>query len=264
LLIANLTPLTFWPPQIRTWLCKTLLTSRFFALSGDRTPGSRSLGLWAWDWINSFSIVIAAALLPVLGVVLPWLLLDFDWRQIEPVAQLLSAGIVGGVAIDVLLIAQLPQLVRPRVYVCFLKRNPVELGTEGFLEEYTQEEILRPGELACLHFRITNTGTSHLSKLDVRMDLPEGFVWAGCPPRGAEGRLSEKLNAWKEGRRVYFPPRDDPLDTAPGASAQYHLLVTPPTVQEQKSYDFRLRIASERSNGFTEKRLWLKVQPVEG
>ena len=84
------------------------------------------------------------------------------------------------------------------------------------------------------------------------------------PVFGGQVTLSEieRVKPWAEGERVYFPTRDHPLDTAPGASAVYHLLVVPPSVQQATWYNLHLRMASERTNGFTEKKLRLKILPA--
>jgi len=222
-----------------------------------------------WDRINAYSIFIAAFLVPILLGLIAWILFDLSelWSSADPastdkasVAQILGAALVGGVAVDVFLLTQLPQLFRPRICACFLERNPgMEDHIQGYFEKYNKEEAIPRDRTVCLHFIITNTGTSHLTKQAVRIELPPELMVAMGAPHGTRLSGTNKIPNDKDGQRVYFPPRDDPLDNAPGASALYHLRVIPANVQPAMVYELVLRIASERTNGFTEKRLRLKI-----
>lgn len=273
LLILNLSALVFLLPQARIWLYKLLLKSKAFGYREGREKGSISCGLKIWDSVHAYSILVTASSVPILLVVVLWLVADLStlWQDVTnqasraTVAQLVSAAVLGGVAIDVFLITQLPHLMRPRVFVCFLKNNPQSPERiDSYFEEFVSKLELKSQQTTTLHFRITNTGTSHLSRIDLRVYPPSSIIFTGGQSPGTPPTAIDKYKAWQEGGEgsvVRFAVRDDPSDTAPGASALFRALIVPPKVEEETDYELRLRITSDSTIGFTEKKLQLVVVP---
>ena len=142
-----------------------------------------------------------------------------------------------------------------------MQHNPLkEDSIEDYFEDFVNTETLISTHRSCLHLRITNTGIIHLKKLDVRIQLHSEFALQRIPD--SSSRLFGLHESWRESDMIYFPTRDEPLDTAPGASALYFLLIEAPDNKSCTNYCLNLRIASEATNGFIEKKLLLILKPV--
>ena len=92
--------------------------------------------------------------------------------------QLITSSIVGGVAVDVFLLFQLPRMLRPRLHFCYLKHKDGSDMREAYLEVYRPELELTGGYWQWVHLRITNVGTIYYSRFTLACELPNED-WGG-------------------------------------------------------------------------------------
>lgn len=143
----------------------SLTRSRLFALS-DPLPGHRSFGVRIWDWTHVYAVVIAQLSLPIGVPVALFLVLNLDdvWRLDDTrgavdVAQLITASVVGAIAINIFLSSQLPRLAQPRIACSFLMSS----SETGYFERYLATDLFAPKEARWIHLRLTNIGTIYYS-----------------------------------------------------------------------------------------------------
>lgn len=219
-------------------------------------------------------MLIVTQFLLVLGVPLVmWFGLDMkpEWLQGGSarliVVQLLSAALVGAVAIDVFLAFQLPRLLKPRVHACFLQGNPDAVGepentaSVTFFRDYTRNVTVIPDKEQWLHILVTNVGTIHLPDLKLSIVFPEERVIEGLKDisrdAGKPTDFKQRYVWYERRRRVEFYR----LDIAPGISAGFSFRVKPLVDRMLKPVSLKLFFESGNSTGITGKRLFLQVRP---
>ena len=294
--VCLLLPLLFWPPFVRKELYSTLTMAKFFAMGGEPTAVERRpWGLRIWDKYHPHSVPIASALL-VIGVPTGlWVFINLGtlWTTDSQtllttrlnIIQLLSATLVGGVAIGVFLTFQLPRMQTPRVHTCFALADPK--SNEGFLFlnllEYTVSLTAERG--TWLHVRVANVGTIYYPRFTVSLEIPRGWSVAtvqradraegqridwhitGHPSISSDAAMDDNqrpvhlrpytYNSVRH--RLSFEPRDDPQDTGPGASSVYSYYVIPSQPEAGRNPQIRVYVSSDQAGGQTVKTLNVNV-----
>lgn len=157
--------------------------SDILAPKGEPLPGTRRLGLRIWDLVHPHSSFIALAFLPIGTPISLWLWLDLNslWNETldnkVDIVQLLTAALVGAVAVDVFLSFQLQRILRPRVHVGYLISDKSSTDGHQFLEDYQYTQNFASGEGIWVHIRITNVGTIDHAGLTVACEIPKD--WGG-------------------------------------------------------------------------------------
>ena len=286
--LCCLTPAVYFSPpfDLRERFYLHLTGSKLFSLSTP-TPGSRSVGVRIWDWTNVYSVVLAQLSLPLgipLGLFLILGLQDLWTQEVADkvdVAQLIVASIVGAIATNIFLSAQLPRIAVPRIACSFL----MGVSPNGYAERYRNSEEFYPGEAKWVHLRLTNVGTIYYSGFTVSCEIPPYWVVPfgvhsdsgespnfmspqAIPSAAPPGKplQSPLLGDYPRPYRVVpgkyqvdFPPQSDPRDTGPGATAVFQIYLWAPS--HDHKCRLRLRISANEAGGVAIKDLTLRVQP---
>ena len=248
------------------------------------------MGLKLWTYYHPPSVLAALALVPVGAPLALWfgLGLRSEWgltlQDNVDIVQLITSSIVGGVAVDVFLLFQLPRMLRPRLHFCYLKHKDGSDMREAYLEVYRPELELTGGYWQWVHLRITNVGTIYYSRFTLACELPNED-WGGTyvisrdddyynlykangeqikqfnPDLGRGPEYLRRYTLRQQKNQIDFEPRDDPRDTGPGDASVYSFCVRPPAVQERTSFKLQLRVAADQASGQTIKYLKMVVLP---
>ena len=275
LLVICLTPVLFFPePDVRKWLYRRLATSRPFARTGYPDPNVRSLGMVLWDWTRVYWVVGALLFLPVAAPVVLgfWLFpADFgnDTQETAGFVQILVTALIGGIAVDVFLSGQLQRLGHARVTSTFLLSVPDSRHGDQFVERYERSEEFKPGQLRWVHLRITNVGVVYYSAFTVSCEIPPEWTvpfsivqtMSGDQPLAQDMYVREteetvpmasyaRALRWVAAKhQIDFPPRSDPRDTGPGATAVYSFLLRAPESPTCSNYPLRIKVSAGEAGG---------------
>lgn len=256
-----------------------LVVSRTFSRTLPWTT-RRTLGQWVWDYYHPHSLILASAIFVFGGPISFWIWLDLGSASTETlsdrleIVQLLVATIVGGVAVGVFAVSQLPRILRPRFHVSFLTSDPTD-GAK-FITLRSLRGRATGGQPTWLHVQITNVGTVTYSAMTVAFELPDPWDMSRAIPVGdymlvhviRKGTQEDVRGSpafarlWhlrEEFNQIYFEANDNPQETGSGSSAIYSFVVAPPQVA--KAGTLRVFISCKESVGTVVKTLKVEVVP---
>jgi len=273
----NWTALAFLPQpfDVRARFYETLIGSKLFALGGFPLADRRSFGMRVWDNTHVYLMLLALLSLPI-GVPLGlWFGLDLgnffnnDLASKVDTAQLLMAGIIGAIAVNVFLYSQLPRLAKPRVVCRFFEAHPSHV--DAYLERFVVNQRFVPGEARWVFLRITNVGSAHYSGLKVSCEIPDDWLvdftvtalTDESPPRYTTRRTSsggseepptmpEQVKAYRffqTKNQVDFDTNSNPLETGPGSTSVYPLFIRADSTASAQSAKLRVKIAASEAGG---------------
>lgn len=273
----NLTPFIFFPgpPDLRKLLYEQLSRSKLFALSGYPMPPRQIPGEKVWSTFQVYSMIVAQAFLPIGIPLVLWFSLDLgalvtaDLDSKVLVAQLLTAAVIGAIAIGVFLSVQLHRISPVRMSSAFLQNDPRTSYQEHFVHRHVGTERFCSGQLKWIHLRLTNVGTAHLSDFQLRGEFPRDWSVPGTyraqmssEESAVAARASERLFVddcnpdvplasyarafdWSTARNQFtFPTRLIQVGLGPGATTVFSILVMAPSAQAFREDYVKVSVSS--------------------